>query len=296
MNEIIKTFFIDNVTQIWMLVSVIIGGFVTYLSTTCAENRKIKHHFQQKKLEEVLIPYCTCLEETRESAFLPHITKTQCAEFFDTYFKSLQKPQEYLKASRRVYLPPHHRKDLEHYIALIVQFEEIIDKEASDYIKSYKNYIESTLKNFPGQSKADCISINFNSNVHYLVQYAILSQKTIPLQDEINHISFYYGTETNFPICDEISLNSSVRSFIDQIDFDLYDIECFLPDAEDETICMYQNSYNMLCYLRETRSNELAFLNQPLIKLESPRIYFQIIDLLNSMTSNLAKTIDNIAF
>lgn len=296
MNEIIKTFFIDNATQIWMIISVIVGGFVTYLSTTCVENRKIKRHFQQKKLEEVLIPYCTCLEETRESAFLPRITKAQYVEFFDTYFKSLQKPQEYLKASRRVYLPPHHRKDLEHYIALIVQFEEILDKEASDYINSYKNHIESTLKNFPGQSKADCISINFNSIVRYIVQYFILSQKMIPLQDEINHIGFYYGTETNCPICDEISLNSSVRNFIDQIDFDLYAIEDFLPDAEDETIRMYQNSYNMLSYLREARSNELVFLNQNLKKLESPRLYFQTIDLLHSMTSSLTKTIDNIAF
>lgn len=118
----------------------------------------------------------------------------------------------------------------------------------------------------------------------------------IPLQDEINHIGFYYGTETNCPICDEISLNSSVRNFIDQIDFDLYAIEDFLPDAEDETIRMYQNSYNMLSYLREARSNELVFLNQNLKKLESPRLYFQTIDLLHSMTSSLTKTIDNIAF
>ena len=59
---------------------------------------------------------------------------------------------------------------------------------------------------------------------------------------------------------------------------------------------MYQNSYDMLCYLGDALSDEVAFSNQSLKTFESPKIYFQIVDLLNSMTNDLTKVIDDIAF
>ena len=296
MNDFIKIFFVDNAPQVWTIISVIVGGFTTYVSTTYAESRKIKRQFQQKKLEEVLIPYCTCLEATQKFALLPHIKKTQCREFFENYFTTLQKPEEFLKAARRVYLPPRQRKDLELYAKLLSQLEESLDKEASDYIKSYTNYIKVTLKKFPGQDSADSISINFSPGTRYLVEYAILSQKTILLQNEIKNICFYWDVGTNHPLCDEFSLNSSVREFIKQIDFDVFDIADYLHDSDDEAIQMYQNSYDMLCYLGDALSDEVAFSNQSLKTFESPKIYFQIVDLLNSMTNDLTKVIDDIAF
>lgn len=193
-------------------------------------------------------------------------------------------------------MPPRQRKDLELYSELLSQFEESLDKEASNYIKSYRNYIEPLLKKFHGQSVADSISVSFNSDTRYLVQYAILLQKRIFLQYEINHISFYYDNGTNIPDCDDFTLNSSVRNFINQIDFDIYDIEDYLPNSDDETIQIYQNSYAMLCFLRDALSDEADFSSQNLKIFESPKIYFQIVDLLNSMTNNLTKVIDDIAF
>ena len=54
----------DNSSPIWTLLSVIVGGIVTYISTTISETRKNKRQEQKEKVEEVLIPYCTSLEET----------------------------------------------------------------------------------------------------------------------------------------------------------------------------------------------------------------------------------------
>ena len=62
--EELKEFIIDTSTQIWTLVSVVVGGIVTYISTSASEHRKSKKQAQKENLEQVLIPYCTCLEQT----------------------------------------------------------------------------------------------------------------------------------------------------------------------------------------------------------------------------------------
>lgn len=63
MKDIVLDFLANNAsqiwTQIWTLLSVVAGGIVTYITTSRIESKKSKRQFQQKKLEEILISYCT---------------------------------------------------------------------------------------------------------------------------------------------------------------------------------------------------------------------------------------------
>lgn len=52
--EELKKFIIDNSAQIWTLVSVVVGGIVTYISTSASEHRKNKRQAQKENLEQVL--------------------------------------------------------------------------------------------------------------------------------------------------------------------------------------------------------------------------------------------------
>ena len=65
--EEIKSFCSTNSAQIWTLLSVVIGGIITYFSTSNLEKRKNKQQSQKENLEQVLIPFCTCLEQTTEA-------------------------------------------------------------------------------------------------------------------------------------------------------------------------------------------------------------------------------------
>ena len=105
-----KTFFIDNSAQIWTLISVALGGLVTYIATSAAENRKNKHMAQSEKMTRILIPYCTCLEDTigtaKEIYGLDDFNKD--ANFFDKWMHEIKKPLEYLDAGKRVFLSKKH--------------------------------------------------------------------------------------------------------------------------------------------------------------------------------------------
>ena len=87
--EELKKFIIDNSAQIWTLISVVVGGIVTYISTSASEHRKNKRQAQKENLEQVLIPYCTCLEQT--IARINQIYQ-EPAELFAGVSQSLCKP------------------------------------------------------------------------------------------------------------------------------------------------------------------------------------------------------------
>ena len=93
MEDFLKAFFIDNTTQIWTIISVLVGGLATYITTTAGEKKKSVLEFQRRKLETVLVPYCTCLEETLEKIQLSDNEKdiTDSSDFFETYEASFKK-------------------------------------------------------------------------------------------------------------------------------------------------------------------------------------------------------------
>lgn len=45
-----KKFIIDNSAQIWTLVSVVVGGIVTYISTSASEHRKKQKTSTKRKI------------------------------------------------------------------------------------------------------------------------------------------------------------------------------------------------------------------------------------------------------
>ena len=117
-------FLTDNSDKIWTLFSVIIGGTVTYISTSSAEKKKNKRQAQKEKLEQVLLPYCTCLELT-----IHEIDKVYggnkylySGKVLEQWLSNLKKPLEYLAAYKRVYLSKSSREILVQYEKMLSRF------------------------------------------------------------------------------------------------------------------------------------------------------------------------------
>ena len=161
MKDIVLDFLANNAsqiwTQIWTLLSVVAGGIVTYITTSRIESKKSKRQFQQKKLEEILISYCTCLEKVKDTAFIPYGKD----ESFEVFFKSLREPLVYLQAAKRAYLSQNERKKLISYKESVDALEKALNDDANHCHISYVRYLEAKLRKFPDGEGAMNISFSF---------------------------------------------------------------------------------------------------------------------------------------
>lgn len=296
MEDFLKAFFIDNTTQIWTIISVLVGGLATYITTTAGEKKKSVLEFQRRKLETVLVPYCTCLEETLEKIQLSDNEKdiTDSSDFFETYEASLKKPSEYLKAAKRVYLSSKQRAELDMYANLVDQLIESLASDSHKCMDAYKNHLTHILKKFPGESASDAVSIYFMPKTSDYVKYALITQKEFSLKRKIQNISFYYDTDGPAPFSGDFSLKKDIRSFLSNIDWDIYGIDDIIPPEDKADRVLYHRAYEMLEYLDQNTTDETAFLNHTVINAKSPKLFLSIVDILNLMIADLTKNIDDI--
>lgn len=129
--EEFRKYIIDNSAQIWTLVSVIVGGIVTYFSTSASEKRKNKRQAQKENLEQVLIPYCTCLEQTiaQINKIYQEPTELYAEQSFEKWINTLNEPLMYLEAAKRVFLSQPMRQKLKNYKTTIDTFSTTIEQE-----------------------------------------------------------------------------------------------------------------------------------------------------------------------
>ena len=285
--EELKKFIIDNSTQIWTLISVVVGGVVTYISTSAQEYRKNKRQYQIKNLEQVLIPYCTCLEQTIDciNQIFQESAELFTNQKFEKCINSLSDPLVYLEAAKRVFLPQSMRKKLENYKLSVDTFSTAIEKEYTDCIQKYKNYISSKLENFT----TNYIEImpDIDKNVNVKVKTAIIKKSNLSLINHLSKIYFItsYGSENDQYM--DIPLNKDIRDKRDLIRYGYIDIS----DIEDSNI---ELACSLLDYIEKNITDEREVLNQIIDETQSSNLLRFIIEELNGMIDELLKTIDNI--
>ena len=136
--------------------------------------------------------------------------------------------------------------------------------------------------------------ICFMPKTNDYVKYALIMQKEFSLKRNIQNISFYYDTDGPTPFSSDFSLKKEIRSFLSNIDWDIYDIDdVILPEDKVDRL-LYHRSYEILEYLNRNTTDEIPFLNRTVINAKSPELFLSVIDSLNLMIANLTKTIDDI--
>ncbi|WP_202708399.1 hypothetical protein [Sporosalibacterium faouarense] len=289
MDKLMNILF-DNADKLWTLLSVIIGGFITYFSTSTIEKRKIKRQAQKEKLEQVLIPYCTCLEASLQEikkVYTEHgrsYTKDKLQQWFD----NVSKPLEYLQASRRVYLSDRSKKMLVEFDKMLHNFEVKLDKECDYCLIKYKKYLEKKLMEFPNVYNSMMITFSMSPITTTKMKLAIINKTDLSLLDDLNSIEFVHNDEPENYRTTCIKLNDKYRQTWSVINYGAIDITD-IEDNEEELACI------LLDFINDNFEDEKEMLMNIIENTSSRTLFIGIYNKMNEMRDKLIKEIDKVA-
>lgn len=287
--EVFKNFITDNAAQIWTLVSVIIGGIVTYISTSASEKRKNKRQDQKEKLEKILIPYCTCLEQA--CARINDVYQEQFDNFSDKDLEEwkdiLRKPIEYLQASKRVFLSKSMRQRLLNYNASMMMFLDKLEQECQSCIVKYRNYITSKLKDFPNVPATMLITLSMDKRADRRMKKAVLKKKPTALLDCLTSINFVINDDPDNYKYIRVTLDDEARNTWGAIKYGVMDIS-EVDDSNEELACL------LLEYIEENMSDEREVISQMIGETRCSEMLHEIDCKLQQMLKELLRTIDKI--
>lgn len=279
----------DNSSPIWTLLSVIVGGIVTYISTTISETRKNKRQAQKEKVEEVLIPYCTSLEETVAKANNIYQTPTIFYEngTINEWLNDLRIPLKYLNAAKRVFLSKTAREKLQSYREKLNTFETELEQECSMVITKYYDFLQTKLQNFPNVLSPMYLTFSMSKGAEDKIKVAILNKKDLTLLDNLIAVDFIQNDDPDNYKCNSISLSKSNRETWGAIDYGAIDISD-VTDPEIELACI------LLDFIHENIIDEKEQLSKIIDDTVSAENMRGIIDTLNEMVKEIIKMIDKV--
>lgn len=287
--EDLKNFIIDNSAQIWTLVSVVVGGIVTYISTSASEHRKNKRQAQKENLEQVLIPYCTCLEQTiaRINQIYQEPPELFAEHNFEKWISLLGEPLVYLEAAKRVFLSQSMRKKLKNYKVTIDTFSTAIEQECANCLIKYKGYISSKLGQFPNVPTPMLITFSMDKGTNTKVKIAIINKSNLSLINNFSGVDFVKNDDPENYRHTSVTLNEEIRNTWGAIDCGVMDISD-IEDPEVKLACI------LLDYIEENVYDEREVLSRIIDETQGANMLRGIIDQLNEMLNELVKTIDKI--
>lgn len=287
--EVFKNFITDNAAQIWTLVSVIIGGIVTYISTSASEKRKNKRQDQKEKLEKILIPYCTCLEQACDR--INDVYQEQFDKFSDKDLEEweeiLRKPTEYLQASKRVFLSKAMRQRLLNYNTAITVLWDKLEQECHSCMLKYKNYLTSKLKDFPNVPATMLITFSMDKRADRRMKKAVLKKQPTALLDCLTSINFVINDDPDNYKYTQVTLDDEARNTWGAIKYSVMDIS-EVDNANEELACL------LLEYIEENMSDEREVISKMIDETHCSEMLHEIDCKLQQMLKELLRTIDKI--
>ena len=287
--EELKKFIIDNSAQIWTLASVVVGGIVTYISTSASEHRKSKKQAQKENLEQILIPYCTCLEQTiaRINQIYQEPAELLTEHNFEKWIGSLREPLVYLKAAKRVFLSSSMRVKLENYAVSVDTFSTTIEQESMDGLIKYREYISSKLKPFPNVPPAMLITFCMEEVATTKFKISIINKSNLSLINNLTCVDFVRDDDPENYQYTSVTLNEKIRSTWSAIDYGVMNISD-VEEPEVELACI------LLDYIAENIPDDREELRGIIDETQGASMLRDIVDELNEMQNELVRTIDKI--
>lgn len=266
------------------------GCLVTYISTSAAEERKNKRLAQSEKMTQILIPYCTCLEETIATAKAIYISDDfyKDVNSYDKWIYGLKKPLEYLKAAKRVFLSEKSRGVLQKYKACLDNFEIIMEKEFSNCLLKYKNYIEKALIRFPGIPSSMFVQLSMSDTSTLKLKLAIIKRAPLSLVNDFTVVNFIHNDDSDNYRTTEVYLNEESRTTWGTIDYRAIDISD-IDNPNVELACI------LLDYIAKTTSDEKDVLANIIVETTGAVLLRELVEMLENTRNTLIKEIDKIA-
>lgn len=223
MNSI-ELFFSKNSTQIWTIISVIIGGLITYFSTLHIESKKMKMNKRSESATNVVIPCVLCLRDTRNKLIsLRNKINLSNDIYLLKEIQLLNEPLDFLNDERNYFLPKYLREQLKSYGEKFKDFYYTLNKECDEYIDKYSNYLSNKLNGYMYDNN-NCIAYSsFSNSVRNKVRLMLVRNKFFSLKDTLNGVNFHL--ENFSPVLslqyDYINLDESTRREINNIKYAL---------------------------------------------------------------------------
>lgn len=287
--EELKEFITDNSAQIWTLVSVVVGGIVTYISTSASEHRKNKRQAQKENLEQILIPYCTCLEQTiaRIKQIYQEPIELLAEQNFEKWLGLLREPLVYLDAAKRVFLSPSMREKLKNYKVSVDTFSTAIEQECMNCLIKYKWYISSKLEHFPNVSVPMLITLSMDKDTDTKVKIAIINKSNLSLTNNITSVYFVENDDPENYRYTSVTLNEEIRNTWGAINYGVMDISD-IEEPEVKLACI------LLDYIAENIPDDREELRGIIDETQGASMLREVINELNEMQNELVRTIDKI--
>lgn len=286
----LKKFFVDNSVQIWTLISVVFGGLVTYISTSAAENRKNKHIAQSEKMTLILIPYCTCLEETIEAVKGIYSSDDfyKGVNSFDKWIHELKKPFEYLNAAKRIFLSKKSRVALQKYKACFDNFEIVMEKECSNCLIKYKKYIEKSVINFPNIPSSMFVQFSMSYTSVLKLKHMIIRKAVLSLINDFTVIYFIHNDDPDNYRSTDVYLGEEEWTTWEAIacgEIGISDV----GNHDVELACIF------LDYITETTTDEMDILTGIIDETSGATLLQELVEVLENSRNILIKEIDSIS-
>lgn len=223
MNSI-ELFFSKNSTQIWTIISVIVGGLITYFSTLHIESKKMKMNRRSESATNVVIPCVLCLRDTRNK-LISLRNKINISNDINLRkeLQFLKEPLEFLNDERNYFLPKCLRRKLDSYKDEIESFSDTLNKESDDFIDKYSNYISEKLY---GCIFFDynCIAYpSFSNTIRNNVKLMLVRNSFFSLKNTLEEVNFLLeNSNNNYTLFHEyIILDKCTRNEVENIRYAL---------------------------------------------------------------------------
>lgn len=260
--------------------AVIIGGLISFLATTKIEEKKYKRQQQRENLDNILIPFCTSVENTIKNFEKVEEKQIYLKNNLDEWKFLL----EYLIASKRVFLTKELKKLLSEYEELLKRFERNLEKEYEDFLKKYEIYIKNKLMEYHS-----CLSvyISLNKKSEFMIKTLILyKQFNLTLIDYIDKVEFIYNDDPEKYKGFKCLLNDDNRDFYGAVSCNVLAIEDANDDEQKEACYLLEYMYG----IKDKKDNMMEIIEN----YSSYDLLYKIKEMLVNIKKVLLKEIDRI--
>jgi hypothetical protein len=257
----------------------LIGGIISFVVTTSIEKRKYKRQQQKENLNNILIPFCTSIEDT-----IKNFEKNEEKQIYlKNNLEEWKVPLEYLIASKRVFLTKQLKKLLAEYEDLLKKFEGNLEKEYKDFLIRYRKYMEDELMKYDS-----CFNIytSLNKRSELIIKTLIIYKKYFSIKDNIEKIEFVYNDDPEKYKSNRFNFTDKNMEFYGAVNYSILDINDAIDDEQKET-------YYLLDYLYGIK-NEKEIVMEIIKNYSSDKLLNEIKKLLISIRRVSLKEIDRI--
>lgn len=167
MDNIIITM-VDSIAPLFPLLSVVLGGLITYLVTTTAKKTENKQNAQLVARDTIWIPFCSVVEDmckfigadTKRSNQKIDLSSPECTVYRNAIFL-------YLDANKRIYLQKKTKPLLEDCYKQLQLYDQVLKSTLTKAEEYYRQHCMEMIEQLPFYKEGNFMDYNFSISDNY---------------------------------------------------------------------------------------------------------------------------------